>query len=213
MLGVANFAMDRLSELFDDSPSDARIATRLDPAYLRWRYGQAPLLDYRVVTEETDGALAGAAFFRVRPRGRLWETTLGDVIVRPGDRRTARRLIGQVISAAKVDHVTCHFPTGSAQLAAARARGFLRWSRGEVFVVNASTQDSPRRWPRRTRGPSPRNAGGLLMSGRAIRADPVSPAVIVAVGLGVVAVFVIALLLMMQTTTYDYWERSSSFPS
>ena len=137
VLGVANFAMDRLSELFDDSPSEARIATRLDPAYLRWRYGQAPLLDYRVVTEETDGALAGAAFFRVRPRGRLWETTLGDVIVRPGDRRTARRLIGQVISAAKVDHVTCHFPTGSAQLAAARARGFLRWSRGEVFVVNA----------------------------------------------------------------------------
>ena len=123
------------------SVSDDRIATPQDLDYLTWRYGRAPLLGYRAITEDGGGGLTGIAIFRVRPRGALWETTLADIIVRPGDRRTARRLIGRVVAASRVHHVTCIFPTGSTQLAAARARGFLRWRRGEVLVVNALNPD------------------------------------------------------------------------
>lgn len=127
-----------LTELLEEAGTpDGRLATPLDTDYLAWRYGRAPALGYRVITEETAGRLSGAAFFRVRPRGDLWETTLGDVIVRSGDRRTARQLIGRVVSASRVHHVTCHFPTGSSQLAGARRIGFIGWRRGEVFVVNA----------------------------------------------------------------------------
>ena len=127
----------QLADLLEESGGlDGRLATPVDVDYLAWRYGRAPALGYRVITDETAGALSGAAFFRVRPRGGLWETTLGDVIVRSGDRRTARRLIGKVVSASPVHHVTCHFPTGSIQLAGARMNGFIGWRRGEVFVVN-----------------------------------------------------------------------------
>lgn len=128
---------DLTALLEEAAPPDGRLATPLDADYLAWRYGRAPALGYRVIIEETAGVLSGAAFFRVRPRGDLWETTLGDVIVRSGDRRAARRLIGRVVSASRVHHVTCHFPTGSSELAGARTNGFIGWRRGEVFVVNA----------------------------------------------------------------------------
>jgi GNAT superfamily N-acetyltransferase len=133
---------EELTGLLEDSRDhDGRISTPLDVDYLAWRYGGAPVLGYRAIIEETAGKLSGVAFFRVRPRGDLWETTLGDVIVRPGDRRTARRLIGRVVSASRVHHVTCHFSAGSSQLAAARMNGFIGWRRGEVFVVNALDQE------------------------------------------------------------------------
>ncbi len=57
--------------------------------------------------------LAGIALFRMRQRGRLWESTVADVIVRPGDVRTAGRLLRRVAAAAAVDHVACSFPPGS----------------------------------------------------------------------------------------------------
>ena len=50
--------------------------------------------------------LRGLALFRVRPRGALWETTVAEVLVRDGDRRTARRLLARVAGAAPVDHLT-----------------------------------------------------------------------------------------------------------
>jgi GNAT superfamily N-acetyltransferase len=128
---------NELSKLLDDVTTDPTgIATPMDLAYLDWRYGRAPLLSYHVAIEEQRGQLAGVAFFRVRPRGLLWETTLSDVIVRPGDRRTAGRLIGRAVAASSVHHVTCHFPDRSPQIEGARRHGFLRWRHGEVLVVN-----------------------------------------------------------------------------
>ena len=46
------------------------LSTPRDIRYLRWRYGDAPLLDYRAIVEHSEGSLDGIAFFRVRPRGR-----------------------------------------------------------------------------------------------------------------------------------------------
>ncbi len=118
-----------------DEPA-GRLSTRRDIGYLRWRYGAAPLLDYRSVLDEEGDRVRGLAVFRVRPRGRLWETTISEIIVRPGDFPGARRLLGCVVRAAAVDHLTCHFAPGSAPARAALSRGFIRWREGMTFVIN-----------------------------------------------------------------------------
>jgi GNAT superfamily N-acetyltransferase len=115
---------------------DDRITTPRDLEYLRWRYAAAHLLDYRAVRAHDGGELAGIALFRVRPRERLWESTVAEAIVRRGDRDTARRLLRDVAHACAVDHLTCHFPTGSASASGAHRTGFLPIPGGMTFVVN-----------------------------------------------------------------------------
>ncbi|MEX2556728.1 MAG: GNAT family N-acetyltransferase [Actinomycetota bacterium] len=122
--------------LADAAPPDARLRTPRDATYLGWRYGDAPLLDYRAVAETEGGTLRGLAIFRVRPRGGLWETTLSELIVRPGDRSTARRLLRRVRRSAAVDHLACHFAPGTAADAAVRGSGYMKAPRGMTFVVN-----------------------------------------------------------------------------
>jgi len=96
--------------------------------------------------------LAGVALFRVRQRGRLWESTVADVIVRPGDVRTARRLLRRVASAAAVDHVACSFAAGSEPARAARGPGYLRSPGGPTLTARAVRGDlrpnpyEPRSW-------------------------------------------------------------------
>jgi GNAT superfamily N-acetyltransferase len=124
-----------LAEAEEEAPDD-RITTPRDLRYIQWRYGSAPLLQYRAVRQESGGELTGIALFRVRPRGGLCESTVAEVIVRPGDRATARRLLNGVIGAAAVDHLTCHFPSGSIVASAARRMGFLRVPGGLKLVVN-----------------------------------------------------------------------------
>jgi hypothetical protein len=127
-----------LPSLLADSSErrDGRIATPRDLEYLRWRYAGARMLDYRAVREERGGELVGIALFRVRRRGELWESTVAEAIVRPGDRATARRLLRGVATAAPVDHLTCHFPSGSASASGARRAGFVPTPGGMTFVVN-----------------------------------------------------------------------------
>lgn len=132
-------ASDDIDTLLDNSQTrSSRLRTVRTGEYLRWRYADAPLLDYRAIREDLgDGTPVGLAIFRVRPRGALWETTLSELIVRPGDVRTAHRLIKRVRACARVDHVACHFTTGSAALSAARRSGFVRAPGGIVFVTNS----------------------------------------------------------------------------
>jgi GNAT superfamily N-acetyltransferase len=126
-----------LSELLAEAASpDPRLRTPRDATYLAWRYGDAPLLDYRAVAETEAGTLRGLAIFRVRPRGGLWETTLSELIARPGDRSTARRLLGRVRRSTAVDHLACHFASGTVADAAIRGSGFMKAPRGITFVVN-----------------------------------------------------------------------------
>jgi GNAT superfamily N-acetyltransferase len=113
------------------------ISTPRTPDYLLWRYGRAPLLDYRAVAEMGDGHVRGMAFFRVRPRRGLWEATVADVLVPAGDARTARSLLRRAALAATVDHLTCSFPVGSAAHRAAQRAGFLRAPRGIEMVVRS----------------------------------------------------------------------------
>lgn len=102
-----------------------RLATAADLDYLRWRYS-APGLDYRAVSVHDAGRLAGLAMGRLRTRGDLVEFTLGDVVVRPGDTKAARRLL-RAVRRSGADHVAAHLASGS-------EAGLVGWSAGCVTV-------------------------------------------------------------------------------
>jgi hypothetical protein len=124
-----------LQALLEDlPPGDGRLTTPMSVAYLRWRYGASPL-GYRAIEETDEEGLRGIALFRVRPRGVLWEATIADVLARSGDQRTIARLLDRVCTSARIDHATCHFPSGSPAVAAARRRRFLRSPTGSLLLT------------------------------------------------------------------------------
>jgi hypothetical protein len=130
--------LDREQELvalLAREPAPHGLVTPRDPEYLRWRYGAAPLLDYRAVGEVRHGELAGLAVFRVRRRGRLWESTVAEVLA-GGDPAVARRLLRRVVRAARTDHLTLHAPVGSVVARAAALSGFLPSPAGISLVAN-----------------------------------------------------------------------------
>jgi GNAT superfamily N-acetyltransferase len=127
-------AVSRLVE--DGTPTLRGITTHRDLGYLRWRYASVPALGYQALTDEGPRGVRGLALFRVRPRGRLRETTVAELIVPPGDARSARRLLDAVVRAAPVDHVACHFSAGSPATAARRRAWFLPAPGGVTFTVN-----------------------------------------------------------------------------
>lgn len=111
-----------------------RLTTARDLRYLRWRYGEAPGLDYRALTREVGGDVTGLVVFRVRPRGALVEATISELVVRPGDRRTASHLLRSVRAAANVDHLTARFePSLEPGIA---TLGFVRAPGGVTLVTN-----------------------------------------------------------------------------
>jgi GNAT superfamily N-acetyltransferase len=122
--------------LSEGETKGVRLSTPRTVDYLRWRYASAPLLDYRAVRVEHGGRLRGLAIFRVRPRKRLWETTIAELLVPTNDASTARQLLRTVSRVASVDHLTCHFPLGSTAAGAARRNGFVRAPGGLTLVVN-----------------------------------------------------------------------------
>ncbi len=127
----------RVSDLLASAfAPERRLATPRDFQYLKWRYGSAPLLDYRAVRIEDHGRLNGLAIFRVRSRGRLFESTVTEVFARPGERGMAGRLLRSVVRSVSVDVLTCHFSPGSDVARAARRVGFLPSPAGITLVVN-----------------------------------------------------------------------------
>jgi GNAT acetyltransferase-like protein len=133
---VDGLADPRILQLIDETQDTPRISTDRTLEYLRWRYCKAPLLDYRILLHESGERLAGAAIFRLRPRGASsWGAAVTELLVPSGDRRSAARLLRSVERAAPVDHVTCLFPKRSGPAQAARRRGYLRVE-GDALVVN-----------------------------------------------------------------------------
>jgi GNAT superfamily N-acetyltransferase len=122
--------------LSDRNGSTQGLETPRTFEYLRWRYAEAPLIDYRAVREERGGRLEGIGIFRVRPRGRLREATVTEILVRHGNDRTARRLLGGIVSASHADHLTCSTPAlGDRWFAPLKWRS-LRAPCGIGLVVN-----------------------------------------------------------------------------
>lgn len=127
----------RIERLLAAGTGDARLTTARSVAYLRWRYSEVSLLGYRTLAEQEGSELRGVAWFRVRPRGRLREAAVADVLVRRGDLRTAARLLRRVVRSAPVDHLTCSFPTGTAPAEASTRAGFFAAPVGPTLVVRA----------------------------------------------------------------------------
>jgi hypothetical protein len=118
----------------------SRLETRRDLAFLEWRYGAGPL-DYRAVLHEESGDLRGGAFVRVRTRGRLWQTSVADVVVESGDASTARRLLRSASACAPTHVLVTRLPSGSTGSRAAARQGFVRLPGGIRFVVNVLRDD------------------------------------------------------------------------
>lgn len=107
------------------APQDSRrLTTDRSVAYLRWRYAHAPDLDYRALTVHEGGHVTGLAIGRPRRRGPLAEFLLAEALVRPGDARSARRLLAAV-AAAGCDHVVAHAAPGTVVARAARTAAYL----------------------------------------------------------------------------------------
>jgi GNAT superfamily N-acetyltransferase len=126
-----------VAELVGDGERFRGISTVRNIDYLRWRYGDAPLLEYRSMWEPE----RSLAIFRVRPRGALVEATVSELITRPGDAAAARRALRRVARVSSADHVTCSFPGGSTVMSAARRAGFIRMPGGLVLVANVLGHD------------------------------------------------------------------------
>jgi GNAT superfamily N-acetyltransferase len=115
---------DLVAEAAAAAEKDQRLHTPRSMGYLQWRYADAPGLDYRVLTVERAGGLAGVALGRPRRRGALTELTLAEVIVRPGDRASARLLL-RAAARAGCDHVATHLPADADIRRAGRLAGYL----------------------------------------------------------------------------------------
>ncbi|WP_282205190.1 GNAT family N-acetyltransferase [Kitasatospora fiedleri] len=137
----------RLAELLAEraraDAADPRLHTVRTAGYLAWRYGAAPGLDYRVATVERGGELVGVAFGRPRRRGPLAEFTLSELIVRPGDRAAAGRLL-RAAADAGCDHAATHLSPGTEAAAAGLRAGCVRAPRtGMVLAARTPTGPLP----------------------------------------------------------------------
>jgi predicted N-acetyltransferase YhbS len=80
-----------LGALLASQPEPRRLATRLSPEYLRWRYTGFPPLAYRVSTIGSSIA-DGIAVWRLRARGAALEAAIVQVLAPGGEVRARHRL-------------------------------------------------------------------------------------------------------------------------
>lgn len=106
------------------APDRQRLTTDRSVAYLRWRYAEAPGLDYRAIPLTRSGELAGLALGRLRHRGRLIELTLTELLVRDGDAATARDLL-RAAARSGADHVATHLSPGGLLAGAGLRAGYV----------------------------------------------------------------------------------------
>ena len=125
-----------VESLLAEARTPEGLHTPATQAFLRWRYGDAPRLDYRCITTEDGGRLTGLAFGRMRRRGPLVEFMLADVRTRAGD-RTAMRSLLRSARRTGADHVTLHTGANAeAQRLARRCGYFAVPGHGISLVAN-----------------------------------------------------------------------------
>lgn len=137
-VGLVFDQLDGLDGLLDEvmagDADTGALHTRRTRDYLRWRYADAPGLDYRALPLLSRGALRGLAIGRPRRRGGLRELTLSELLVRPGDTDAARRILGR-LRRSGCDHIAAHFSPGSAGAKIARRAGYLRAPMGMTLTT------------------------------------------------------------------------------
>ncbi len=120
--------------LLDRRGTPVGLHTPVTADYLRWRYAEAPGLDYRAVAVHRGGEIVGLGLGRLRRRAGLTELTLGDVLVPDGDVGAARRVL-RAARRGGVDHVAVHATPGSEVARAALASGYFPAPRGGIQLV------------------------------------------------------------------------------
>ncbi len=129
-------ASDALLTLVVNPQPSQGLQTPTDAAFLRWRYGAVPGIDYRAVVDG-DGAAVG----RRRRRGRFVEAMITEVVVGEGVAGIARaaravRLLGRALDAAYAIAVA---PIGSRRALVLAGAGFVPVPRaGPHFTVRPS---------------------------------------------------------------------------
>lgn len=131
LLSKESQVRDLLEEASIHAP-ELRTARTLD--YLRWRYQAIPGLRYWALSREVAGDIRGMAIFRVQMRRGLRESTLADLVARPGDCRTIRTLLRELTKAAAVDHVAIRLHDHSS-IRSAHRLGFLGVPSGVKLVA------------------------------------------------------------------------------
>jgi GNAT superfamily N-acetyltransferase len=127
---------EAVRELVEEARSvEARLHTPIDLPFLRWRYGDAPLLDYRAIGDRSGDRLRGMVFFRLRPRGERGARAVADVVTAPGDRSCARRLLRAAVASCRADHAMSIVPAGSSIRGAFARAGFVPSRRGVLLVT------------------------------------------------------------------------------
>jgi len=109
------------------SRDDGRFHTPATPAYLRWRYAEAPGLLYGAAWATGDEA-AAAIVYRLRRRWGLRELSMSEVLAAPHPESIARAadLVEEVADAAAVHHAVAVAAPGTPEHAALRRAGFRR---------------------------------------------------------------------------------------
>jgi len=100
---LADPAVETLLQEIEAGPHRPGLATDRTIEHLRWRYG-FDRLGYRAVVADS-GPAHGIALFRTRTRGGAVEAVLCDLLTRPGDTSTARRLTARAARAAHGDYL------------------------------------------------------------------------------------------------------------
>jgi len=92
-----------VAELVDSLGPTIGLSTHRTPAYLRWRYGFAPL-SYRAITLRDD-VRRGVAIFRLRRRGPALECALCEILLPARAPDVRRALVRSVVRACGADYV------------------------------------------------------------------------------------------------------------
>ena len=191
-----------VEELLRAGEPFAGISTQRTIEYLRWRYGDAPLLDYRAASEPG----RALAIFRVRPRGALVEATVSELIVRPGD------VSG---GAPRARQGGSRLPRGSRDLHVPRRLGRdVRGATGRVRP-GPGRDDAGRESPGTRRGAGSagpvlvgavaRRPGGVLVESARVYREARASGIYVVVGLFAIVAYTSGLLVLMRYASFDIW--------
>ena len=110
----------------DRQRRDGRYRTKLDDVYLRWRYADAPGLDYRACWRG-DGADAAALIVRIRRRRRCVEASVSEVLAtgEPASVGNAARLLASLAATTTADYAVAVASPRTPERRALAAAGFL----------------------------------------------------------------------------------------
>ena len=108
-------------------------------AYLDWRYGAHPEIEYGVHTLHDGAGLAGVVVARpVRGIAGLQALVITEMLLRTPTRRAGVRLLRSLLRASGSDYVVAHFAPGTIERQALVLAGFVRAPRrGYTFVARS----------------------------------------------------------------------------